>query len=114
MDDLASYFVEKLSLSADFDPSSSTVPSELLEVSYKKSWRVKPSKVRSMMQTLDVKKTVGSDGVSLYILRYCCDELYYPVCSLFRNVCRAGEFPSSWKVSHITPVHKHKGSTTNP
>ena len=49
VDDLASYFVEKLSLSADFDPSSSTVPSELLEVSYKKSWGVKPSKVRSVM-----------------------------------------------------------------
>ena len=38
VDDLASYFVEKLSLSADFDPGSSTVSSELFEVSYKKSW----------------------------------------------------------------------------
>ena len=29
-------------------------------------------------------------------------------------VCRAGEFPSSWKVSRITPVYKNKGSTTDP
>ena len=112
VDDLASYFAEKLSLSADFDPGSFTVPSELFEVSYKKSWHVKPSKVCSVMQTLDVKKAIGSDGVSPYILKYCCDELYLLVCSLFRHVCRAGEL--SWKVSRITPVYKNKGSTTDP
>ena len=47
-------------------------------------------------------------------MRYCCDELYYPVCSLFWHLCKAGEFPSSWKVSRITPVYKHKGSTADP
>ena len=67
-----------------------------------------------MMQTLDVKKAVGSDSVSPYILRYCCDELYYPVCLLFQHVCRAGEFPSSWEVSRITTLYKHKGSATDP
>ena len=33
---------------------------------------------------------------------------------MFQRVCRAVEFSSSWNVSRITPVYKHKGSTTAP
>jgi len=113
VDRLASYFASKLSLSPDFDSSSSTVPQEP-DATYKKSWRVKPSKIHSVLSSLDVKKVVGPDGVSPYILKYCCAELCYPVCLLFRRVCRSGEFPLSWKVSHITPVYKCKGSATDP
>ena len=39
---LATYFANKLSLPTDFDP---TLPSEVLTVTCKKSWRIKLSKV---------------------------------------------------------------------
>ena len=67
-----------------------------------------------MLRSLDVKKAIGPDGVSPYILKYCCDKLCYPVCLLFRRVCRSGKFPLSWKVSHFIPVYKYKGSATDP
>ena len=38
-----------------------------------------------MLRSLDVKKAVGPDGVSPYILKYFCDELCRPVCLLFRR-----------------------------
>jgi len=114
VDILASYFSGKLSLSANFDPNLSVVPPEVSNVTYKKFWRVKLSKVHSVLRSVDVKKAVGPDGVSPYILKYCCEELCYPVCLLFHRVCRAREFPLSWKVSHITPVYKCKGSATDP
>ena len=111
---LASYFAGKLSLSADFDSALSTVPPQESNVICKKSWRVKLSRVCSVLSSLDVKKAVGSDGVSPHILKHCANELCYPVCLLFRRVCKAGEFPLSWKVSRITPVYKCRGSVTDP
>ena len=114
VDSLASYFASKLSLSADFDPASSAVPPANSNVTCKRSWRVKLSKVRSVLSSLDVKKAIGPDDVSPYILKHCSNELCYPVCMLFRRVCKTGQFPSSWKVSRITPVYKRRGSVTDP
>jgi len=42
---LATYFAYKLSLPTDFDLASLTLPSEVLTVTCKKSWRIKLSKV---------------------------------------------------------------------
>ena len=114
VDSLASYFAGKLSLSTDLIQILFTVPPEVYNVTYKKPWRVKLSKVHSVLRSLNVKKAVGPDGVSPYTLKYCCDELCYPVYLLFHRVCRAGEFPLSWKISRITPVYKCKGSVTDP
>ena len=33
--------------------------------------------------------------------------------ALFRRICRSAIFPSSWKISRITPIYKH-GSRTDP
>ena len=67
VDSLASFFAQKLSLSSTFDPGLSTIPPES-DVTYKKTWRVKLSRVRSGMSSLVVTKAVGPDGVSPYIL----------------------------------------------
>ena len=55
-----------------------------------------------------------SNPYSVYILKYCCDELCHLICLLFHWVCWSGEFLLSLKVSRITPVIKHKGSSTDP
>jgi len=78
---LASFFVKK---THDFDSSLSFVPLESDEVN-KKTWRVKLSRVRIVMCSLDVTKAVGPDGIGPYILKYCCAELCHPVCILFHH-----------------------------
>ena len=85
-----------------------TIPPEESNVTCKKSWQVKLSRVRSVLSSLDVKKAIGPDGISSHTLKYCANEMYYPVCLLFRRVCKVGVFPLSWKVSHITPVYKRR------
>ena len=67
-----------------------------------------------VLSSLDVKKAVGPDGVSPYILKGCCNELCLPVHILFSHVCRSGEFPLSWKLSRIVPGYKQKGTVTDP
>jgi len=86
---LASYFTNKLSLSPDFDSSSSIVPPES-GVIHRKTWRVKLSKVRSVLRSLDVNKAVSPDDISPYILKFCCNKLCHPICLLFRRVSRSG------------------------
>ena len=51
IDCLASYFEGKLSLSADFDPALSTIPPGQSNVTYKKSWWVKLSRVHSVLSS---------------------------------------------------------------
>ena len=93
VDSLATYFARKLSLPKDFDCASPTLLPEVSTVIFKKSWRIKLSKVRQVLNSLDIKKSVGPDGVSPYILKYCCNELCVPLNVLFSRVCRSGEFP---------------------
>ena len=61
-----------------------------------------------------MKKAIDPDAVSPHILKYCANELCYPVCLLFHRVCRTGEFPLSRKVSCITPVYKCRDSVNDP
>ena len=101
----ASWSRESKSLPPDFDSSLSFVPPES-DVACKKTWRLKLSRIRSVMHSLDVKRAVGPDGVSPHILKHCCAELSHPICILFHRVYKSGQFPPSWKVSRITPVQK--------
>ena len=66
-----------------------------------------------MLQSLDVTKSVGDDGVSPRILKSCAQSLCGPLTALFQIICRCTDFPTSWKVSRVTPVLK-KGSRSNP
>ena len=76
-------------------------------------FRIKKSQVKSVLQSLDVAKSVGDDGVSPRILNSCAQSLCGPLTILFRMICRHSDFPTSWKISHVTPVFK-KGSRTDP
>ena len=56
---------------------------------------------------------MGDDNISPRVLRYCARSLCGPLTALFRKICRSSIFPSSWKISRITPVYK-RGSRTDP
>ena len=78
-----------------------------------RQFRVKKSRVRYILAHLDPAKSVGDDNISPRVLRYCASSLCGPLTALFRKICRSSIFPSSWKISRITPVYKH-GSRTDP
>ena len=66
-----------------------------------------------MLQSLDVTKSVGDDGVNPRILKSCAQSLCGPLTALFCMICQHTDFPTYWKISHVTPVFK-KGSRSNP
>ncbi|CAM9365878.1 unnamed protein product, partial [Heterosigma akashiwo] len=63
------------------------------------------------LQSLDVRKSVGPDGVSPRVLKHCARQLARPITRLFQKVGKSGEFPRSWKVVRVTPVYKKKDAS---
>jgi len=51
--------------------------------------------------------------LSARLLRSISSEIAVPLTKLFSESLKAGVFPSEWKHSHITPVHKG-GPTSDP
>ena len=108
---MAAHFAAKLSTRADDSTPEPHLdhPSKVLL----RQFRVKKSKVRFVLSNLDPAKSVGDDNISPRVLRHCASSLCGPLTALFRRICRTSTFPSSWKISHITPIYK-RGLRTNP
>ena len=64
------------------------------------------SSVLSHLQSLDPKKSTGPDGLSARFLKKIAVEIASPLTQLCNISLLTGAFPSDWKHSHITPVHK--------
>ena len=100
---LAEYFSTKLSLPDKVTP----VPTlKDCHQSLFTQFRFKVSHVKHILCSLDTTKSVGDDNVSPRVLKSCASVLCGPLFALFRKICNAAIFPSSWKISRITLVHK--------
>ena len=64
------------------------------------------SLVQSHLQSLYPKKSTGTEGFSAGFLKAILNEIFVPLCKIFNDSLKAGAFPSQWKQSYITPVHK--------
>ena len=107
---LAEYFSTKLSL------PNSAIPVPALKDCHQSlftQFRFRVSHVKHILCSLDTTKSVGDDNVSPRVLKSCASALCGPLFALFRKICNAAIFPSSWKISRITPVHK-KGTHSDP
>jgi len=62
--------------------------------------------VQTPLQSLDLKKSTGPDGLSARFLREVAAEIATPLTHLYNASLSSGKFPYDWKRSHITPVHK--------
>jgi len=71
------------------------------------------STVLAHLSNLDVRKSMGADGLSATFLREVANEIVVPLTSLYNQSLQNGVIPSAWKQSHITPVHKG-GPLDNP
>ncbi|CAM9689283.1 unnamed protein product, partial [Heterosigma akashiwo] len=76
-----------------------------------RGFKITLRKVSKVLQSLDVRKSVGPDGVSPRALKHCARQLAHPLTRLFQKVGKSGEFPRSWKVARVTPVYKKKDAS---
>ena len=107
---LATHFSSKLT-----HPTNS-LPIPTLEdchTSLLSQFRIKVSHVKRILSSLDTTKSIGDDNISPHVLKSCSSALCRPLTALFRRICCTSTFPTSWKISRITPVYK-KGARSDP
>ena len=63
------------------------------------------SSVLAQLQTLNIKKATGPDGISAYFLRLVAEELAEPLTFIFNMSIRSGSIPRAWKQSNVSPTH---------
>ena len=71
------------------------------------------AEVKKIMETEDVRKCPGPDGVSNWILRECSDQLADKIHSIIVMSLRDSRVPKEWKKANITPIYKG-GSKEDP
>ena len=71
-----------------------------------RQFRIGKSRVRSVLSSLDVTKSIGDKRLSTHILKFCAQSLSGPLTSLFHRICQQSIFPASWKISCVAPVYR--------
>lgn len=67
----------------------------------------------SLLHHLDVRKSVGPDGLSARFLKVVAEQIVTPLTKIYNKSLESGVVPQSWKCSNVTPVHKG-GSHNDP
>ena len=65
-----------------------------------------PDKILAIIRSLNENKAHGWDNVSVRMIRICDDTLVIPLLSIFRCSLESSIFPTSWKMSNVSPCHK--------
>jgi hypothetical protein len=58
------------------------------------------------LKSIDLNKGPGPDGIPPLFIKNCAESLAGALCLLFKQSLREGVFPTLWKRSYITPIHK--------
>ncbi len=69
--------------------------------------------VKNMLEDLDVRKAMGPDGVSSWILKECSSQLVSVLHNIISTTLVKGRVPIHWKWVDITTIHK-TGSKEDP
>lgn len=67
------------------------------------------STVLHILLSLDVNKSIGSDGIPNILLKECANKLSPILAKVFRSSMDSGRLPQSWNEAIVTPIFK-KGS----
>ena len=59
-----------------------------------------------IIKTLDAKKTLGWDNISIKILQICGDPIALPLMLVFETTLKEEKFPDIWKIANVVPFHK--------
>lgn len=69
-------------------------------------------RVLDALLRIDTSKSNGSDDMTPSLLRHCAHTLARPLTLIFNKSIRSMVFPTRWKTSHVTAIHK-SGSRTD-
>ena len=64
------------------------------------------SRVKPILDNLDINKAQGPDAISGTVLKNCLETLAYPLSILFNLSYNTGYIPQEWKLANVVPVHK--------
>ena len=62
--------------------------------------------ILSLLSHLDVRKSVGPDGLSARFLKEAAEQIVSPLTKIYNKSLVSGVVPQDWKCSNVTPVHK--------
>ena len=73
------------------------------------------SRVKPILDNLDINKAQGPDAISGAVLKNCSETLAYPISILFNLSYNTGYIPQEWKLANVLPVYKKddKNKVTN-
>jgi hypothetical protein len=69
-----------------------------------------PYMIESTLKKIPAKLSQCPDPANLYFLKKCATPLAYPLSIIFKESLKTGIVPEIWKLSHIFPIFKKKGS----
>lgn len=67
---------------------------------------VNPTQMKSVLESLDVNKATGYDGISAKILKAGAEEISLPLSILYNSCIKKGQWPCDWKKGDWTPIYK--------
>ncbi|PKU35663.1 rna-directed dna polymerase from mobile element jockey-like [Limosa lapponica baueri] len=73
---------------------------------------VEEDQVRDQLSKLDIRKSMGPDGMRVRVLRELAEVIAGPLSIIFERSWRTGEVPEDWRKANVTPVFK-KGKKDN-
>ena len=68
--------------------------------------------VSRALSFLNANASPGPDGISPRVLKVFHSSFAIPLCLIFQKSWNTGSLPPEWKIAHITPIYKNKGSTS--
>ncbi|KFP03769.1 RNA-directed DNA polymerase from mobile element jockey, partial [Calypte anna] len=69
--------------------------------------------VRDQLSNLDIRKSMGPDGMHPRVLRELAEVIARPLSIIFSKSWVIGEVPEDWRIADVTPVYK-KGKKEDP
>ena len=75
--------------------------------------QVEKGEIYKLMEKMDVRKAMGPDGVSGWILKECKEQLVEPIWDIINSSLKEGKVPREWKRANIVPIYKG-GKRTEP
>ena len=67
---------------------------------------INPTKIKYILQNLDITKASGSDQISNRVLKLYASSLCIPLSNFFNKSLEQGIFPDKWKEALVTPIFK--------
>jgi hypothetical protein len=83
-------------------PALNPVHSSKVEYKY----IIHPNEVFNKLSRVDIKKSVGPDGIPNWILRDFAFALSEPICNLFNSSVHLGIVPQIWKTANVVMLAK--------